>query len=442
MKLLVCDIEGTIFQPHRIKSAQHASYIWTAIAERLGKEAEREEIETQKKWRSGGYGQQDKGIEYSRWVEDSIKIHIKYGLTKSIFDELINKAPYVDGVKHFFTNLNRDEYIPVFISGGIQNLTERACRDLNVRVEDSYSACKYFFNSQGKVDKNLTFINTSNFYGKQELVKIVLKKYGLSMRDWIFIGDGINDVSVAKSAFLSIGIDPVEQMKMAADFSFANFNELMESKYLTVQEKILSKQINSLNVKESSNIVCQDNSSMNADELLQYAHLKVDEQVGKLNLPLLEQQAWNRMQKLYLDSKHGFEKNKFIGINDLLKDGQFIILVLENLARIQSISSAVLQPFCNAVEIMINVTLAHTEEKAGLNIIQNSLSGEHYSRKTLIGEIVNPDLRIVLKEYFRQRNNVSHSSQKLSVDEAKTIVQRSYESIQRLELLINPIELR
>lgn len=50
MKLIICDVEGTIFQPHMIKDARHASYIWTVIAEFLGKEAEQQEIDTQKKW--------------------------------------------------------------------------------------------------------------------------------------------------------------------------------------------------------------------------------------------------------------------------------------------------------------------------------------------------------------------------------------------------------
>ena len=55
MKLLVCDVEGTIFRPHMIKDSQHASYIWTAIATALGKNAEREEIRTQEKWNRGEY---------------------------------------------------------------------------------------------------------------------------------------------------------------------------------------------------------------------------------------------------------------------------------------------------------------------------------------------------------------------------------------------------
>lgn len=37
MKLLVCDVEGTIFEPHMIKDAEHASYIWTRCSVHLVK---------------------------------------------------------------------------------------------------------------------------------------------------------------------------------------------------------------------------------------------------------------------------------------------------------------------------------------------------------------------------------------------------------------------
>lgn len=56
MKLIVFDVEGTIFKPYLLKESEHASYIWTKIAYELGEEAEIEEIETQKRWRKGAYG--------------------------------------------------------------------------------------------------------------------------------------------------------------------------------------------------------------------------------------------------------------------------------------------------------------------------------------------------------------------------------------------------
>jgi phosphoserine phosphatase len=239
MKLLVCDVEGTIFKPHMIKSSLHASYIWTKIASTLGKDAEKEELLTQKKWRNNDYGFSPSGQAYMNWVKDTIKIHKKYGLTKDIFDSVINSAEYVDGVEEFFSRLNRKDYIPVLISGGIQNLSFKACEDLNIEKQNSFSSCEYFFDINGKVDENLTFLNTSNFFGKSEMVKIVLRKYGLDDTDWIFIGDGINDVGIALDSPISIGIDPIKELGKVIDYSYIDFNELMNDSTLLAKERLI-----------------------------------------------------------------------------------------------------------------------------------------------------------------------------------------------------------
>ena len=104
MKLLVCDIEGTIFKPHHIKSDKHASYIWTAIADQLGKKAIEEELLSQIKWSAHGYGPNDQGQAYMQWVRESIDIHYKYKLKKSEFDRIIENAEYVDGVRIFLSS--------------------------------------------------------------------------------------------------------------------------------------------------------------------------------------------------------------------------------------------------------------------------------------------------------------------------------------------------
>jgi phosphoserine phosphatase len=174
-KLLVCDVEGTIFKPAR-KDVEHASYIWAALAKTLGSDAIREEMYTHKKWSDEYYGPKTEGTSYIEWVEDTIRIHQKYHITEEIFNGVITKAPYYEGVVDFFTQLDRTKYIPILISGGIEQLSEKACIDLHIDPADSYTACSYFFDEKGHLDTDLTFVNTSNFWGKQELVKLALWK--------------------------------------------------------------------------------------------------------------------------------------------------------------------------------------------------------------------------------------------------------------------------
>ena len=422
MKLLVCDIEGTIFQPHMIKSAQHASYIWTAIAEALGKDAEREEINTQRKWRNGGYGQYNTGAAYMDWVNASIEIHKQYGLTRSTFEELICKAPYMRGVEKFFSRLNRNEYIPVFISGGIQNLNRKACMDLGVDIDDSYASCEYFFNHAGKIDDSMTLSNTCNFYGKHELIRIALRKHGLGDNDWIFIGDGINDVDVAKGAPLSIGIAPIDELREVAAYSFEDFEELLQCSELLSDQHLLAETPSAKPV-----------SDQQAESIRQRSVTAVNKQVAKLNLDNLEERAYRKFRKEIGDDDAQKSKRRFFGIQHLLLQGEYLLALLEQAGETE-VASAALQSFCSASEIMVNITMALTGNSAGLHELVNS---ENTLKKS-IDKINNANLKTVLHAYRQIRNTIAHSYQVISLEAAHALARRTYENIQRLELIVNP----
>lgn len=87
MKLLVCDVEGTIFEAkNQIDGTEYTSTLWQPIAQALGEDAVAEELETHKKWANLEYNN------YLEWVEQSIEIHRRYGLDKKIFQSLIDEA--------------------------------------------------------------------------------------------------------------------------------------------------------------------------------------------------------------------------------------------------------------------------------------------------------------------------------------------------------------
>src|SRR5260370_39541906 len=105
MKLLVIDVEGTLFKTEiRLPGAGFYSTIWQAIARKLGPEAELEEIETHKKWKRGQYRS------YVDWMKETISIHIKYGLSKRVFDQIILSANYNPGVLKTLRGVDRKKY--------------------------------------------------------------------------------------------------------------------------------------------------------------------------------------------------------------------------------------------------------------------------------------------------------------------------------------------
>ena len=219
MKLIVCDVEGTIFEAkYRIDGTEYASTLWQPIAQALGDEAVNEELITHKKWENLQYNN------YLEWVEESIKIHRKYGLEERIFNSLIKEATYKPGVVEFFKKLDRNEYIPVLVSGGFQNLIERAQKELNIKY--GFGACKYIFGNSGKlIGYNL---QPTDFKDKINLIHWLFDHYGLDdKKDWIYVGDGKNDKYIAQLAPISFGIDPHPELEGVVDYIITSFDEIL-----------------------------------------------------------------------------------------------------------------------------------------------------------------------------------------------------------------------
>lgn len=219
MKLLVFDVEGTIFSTKiRLPGTKLDSTIWQSLAYSLGPDAIKEEINTHLKWEKGLYKN------YFEWMEETVNIHKRYNLSKLIFSNIINSAEYNNGVKEFFHFLDRNKYIPILISGGFQELAQRA--QVDFKIKHSLTACQYFFNSSGQ----LQFYNLlpGDFLGKVHFVQVMLKEYRLNEKEWIFVGDGKNDIEIAKIAPISIGFKPHKDLKKIVHYTIDNFRTLLD----------------------------------------------------------------------------------------------------------------------------------------------------------------------------------------------------------------------
>src|SRR5260370_15282918 len=83
-KLIFLDLEGTLLRiPPIVSRTQVAQSAWTILAQLLGPDCLREEEETKRKWEAQSY------FNYLSWMEDTIRIHQKYGLTLRIFTSLV-----------------------------------------------------------------------------------------------------------------------------------------------------------------------------------------------------------------------------------------------------------------------------------------------------------------------------------------------------------------
>lgn len=204
-KLLVCDVEGTIFKAnYQIEGVDYASTIWQPLAKILGPDAIEEELALAKKWDSKGFNH------YSEWVTATFEMHKKYGLEKVQFNKLIRDAEYKEGVVEFFENLDRDKYIPILVSGGFQELVDRALKELNIKY--GTGACRYVFDGKGKLSGHK--ISFSDYEGKIDYLEMHAKHLSVDYySDWVFIGDGKNDRFIANIAPVAFAIDAHEDLK-------------------------------------------------------------------------------------------------------------------------------------------------------------------------------------------------------------------------------------
>ncbi len=204
-RFLVMDVEGTIFKAtFKLHGVDYKSTLWQPIARELGDAAMDEENNMAQKYEQGGYDT------YLDWVKATIDMHKRYSLKKDVFDRLVDSAEYNTGVEEFFDNLNRNEWIPVLISGGFQNLIRRAENELD--IEYGFGACEYYFDDHGYLVSHN--IQPCDFEGKIKFLDTLLADMKMNKKtDWVFVGDGKNDVPIAKAAPKAFGINPHDDLK-------------------------------------------------------------------------------------------------------------------------------------------------------------------------------------------------------------------------------------
>ena len=216
-KIIFFDMEGVIFETGIIEKREAvAASIWTVIAKDLGKGCVEEENKGAVMWAKGKFQN------YMEWCEYSIDRHKKYGLTLEKFYEILNKVKYMPGVKETFKELKKRGYKTVVISGGLKNLANRAIRDLD--IDHVFAACEYFFDD--KTGKLVSWnILPSDYEGKIDFMRLIMREYKMHPQECAFIGDGVNDVPLAKEVGISIAFNAREELQKVCTHSINQENK-------------------------------------------------------------------------------------------------------------------------------------------------------------------------------------------------------------------------
>ena len=210
IKLVFFDMEGTLFKKViKFAKGNTAPSAWTLISEHLGEDALKEEDATKDKWNENKYSG------YVEWMEDTISIHKKYGLNKNFFEKVMGAIDYHEGVRNVFNELNKRGYRTALISGGFKAGADRAQKDL--KIDHAFSACEYFWDDKGELlHWNLL---PCDYEGKVDFMKLIMREHGFSPEECAFVGDGRNDVFLAKEVGTSISFNGAEELERVSTYT-------------------------------------------------------------------------------------------------------------------------------------------------------------------------------------------------------------------------------
>lgn len=219
-KLLFLDMEGTLLVAQEVvvgpDHAHHTS-LWTRIFSELGPAAQVDNVAMIEKWDGGGYRS------YMDWVDDSLLAMRRHGLTRDQFDALIAETSYNPEVRDTLRQVHDRGIRTAIVSGGFIAQTRRVQTDL--RIHHAYASTDLFWDSMGAlIHWN---IYPSDFEGKIDFVRLMMREYRLDRDECAFIGDGANDVPIATAVGTSIAYNGHPALREAAKHTISDFANLL-----------------------------------------------------------------------------------------------------------------------------------------------------------------------------------------------------------------------
>ena len=209
MKICFFDMEGTLLEKNlSLDNGKVAPSAWTVLAKEISEACYIEEEKTKDLWLTNKY------ISYTQWMKETVEIQIKHGMNKTHLQTILSQAKLQKGAVELIHFLKKKGYLTVLISGGFKELADLTQRKL--KIDHAYSACEYFFDKNGSVE-HFNLLPTDE-EGKLVFMKHLASEYNSMLEDCIFIGDGKNDVFIAKNVGTSIAFNAQKELKDVATF--------------------------------------------------------------------------------------------------------------------------------------------------------------------------------------------------------------------------------
>jgi phosphoserine phosphatase len=222
IKLFFLDMEGTIYAKqhiqHRAGEPHYHHSLWARLMSELGPDALEDDARTIQKWDAGMYRS------YIDLCDESLRIFQRHGLTRPHFEHIMASVPYNPGVKETIQTLHQGGIKTAIITGGFMAQARRAQVDLH--ITHAYAAVDLFWNAEGRLVHWNIF--PSDYAGKVDFVKLLMREYGLRRNECGFVGDGKNDIAIAQEVGTSFAYQAHPELRTVASHAIDEFAELLQ----------------------------------------------------------------------------------------------------------------------------------------------------------------------------------------------------------------------
>jgi phosphoserine phosphatase len=222
IKLLFTDMEGTLYAKQAVQlrpgEPHHHHSLWSRLVNELGPQAVSEDALTISKWEAGEY------TSYLEWCEETLRLLSRHGLERPLFERVLDDIPLNEGVARTFAALRTRGVKTAIVSGGFIEQARRAQQAL--AITHAYAAADLYWSATGRLEHWNLF--PSDYEGKVDFVRLMIREYGLSADECAFVGDGQNDVYIAREVGLSFAYQGHPELKLAATHQIEDFAELLE----------------------------------------------------------------------------------------------------------------------------------------------------------------------------------------------------------------------
>jgi len=201
IKLVVFDMDNVLFDVGYFETHQNvASSTWGAIWRELDAETENERLK--KKWSSGKYKV------HMEWTNETLSVYKKYNLTEEKFFDVINSLALMKGAKETIVELKKKGILTAIISGSFNELAKRARKELG--IDFAIATCSLIFENNKLKD---WIVLPFDYEGKVHIFDALISSLKLKPEECALVGDGVNDIELAKRVGLSFAFNARDELK-------------------------------------------------------------------------------------------------------------------------------------------------------------------------------------------------------------------------------------